>query len=294
MLNKFITQTILAFCFISLSIAQSNDPILFSVENDAVRVSEFKYIYGKTNGNKADYSKASVEEYLDLYTKFKMQVRRAKDMKLDTISALQRELDTYRKQLADSYLIDKEVTEKLIREAYDRSQKDVNFSHILFKIPKNGNAIDTMLSFQKATDAYKRLEKGETFEEVAKQVSEDDASKEKGGAIGFITAMLPNGFYDFESALYNTPSGKYSKVVRSPMGYHIVKVTQTRPARGEIEVSHILVRKIKTIRPIQLLKQKSIVYTKYCKVAKIFTTWLEAHLKIKRLLRKVVTSAISE
>ena len=47
-----------------------------------------------------------------LYVKFKLKVQRAKEMKLDTIPVLQQELAGYRKQLANSYLVDKEVTER--------------------------------------------------------------------------------------------------------------------------------------------------------------------------------------
>ena len=62
------------FCFSWIANAQKSgdDPVLFSVDGVPVHVSEFKYIYTKTNGEKADFSKASLEEYLDLYTKFKL------------------------------------------------------------------------------------------------------------------------------------------------------------------------------------------------------------------------------
>ena len=54
-------------------VAQTNDPVLFTVDNVPVRVSEFSYIYSKTNQDKADYSEASLREYLDLYIKFKLK-----------------------------------------------------------------------------------------------------------------------------------------------------------------------------------------------------------------------------
>ncbi|MBK8389769.1 MAG: peptidylprolyl isomerase [Saprospiraceae bacterium] len=78
--------------------------------------------------------------------------------------------------------------------------------------------------------------------------SEDKLTSEAGGDMGFFTAMMPNGFYEFESMLYNTPIGKYSKPVRSRIGWHIIKVTEERPARGEVEVAHILIRKVRSRR----------------------------------------------
>jgi len=53
--------------------AQKNDdPVLFTVGSTPVHLSEFKYIYSKTNGPNADFSKKSIDEYLDLYVKFKL------------------------------------------------------------------------------------------------------------------------------------------------------------------------------------------------------------------------------
>ena len=111
-----------------------NDPVLFTVNGTPVAVSEFKYIYSKTNQEKADFSEQSLRDYLDLYTKFKLKVRKARDMQLDTVATLKSELDGYRRTLANSYLIDKEVTDKLVRETYDHTLQDVDISHIIKKL----------------------------------------------------------------------------------------------------------------------------------------------------------------
>ncbi len=223
-------------------IAQKKDPVLFTVEGNPVHVSEFKYIYAKTNGQKADYSRESVEEYLNLYTKFKLKVQRAKDMQLDTIPALIRELAGYRKQLADSYLVDKEVTERLVKEAYDRSRKDVDISHIMVGLKANPTPADTLAAYNKIQSAIKLMDQGKTFEEVAAILSEDRATNKQGGRLGFVTAMLPDGFYALESAAYKLRAGQVSEPVRSRAGYHLVKVNGERPARGEMEAAHILIR----------------------------------------------------
>ena len=73
-------------------------------------------------------------EYLDLYKKFKLKVARAKELKLDTVPALQSELAGYRKQLANSYLNDKEVTTNLIDEVIERRKTDVEVSHIFLPL----------------------------------------------------------------------------------------------------------------------------------------------------------------
>ncbi len=244
MIKNFLLS-IVALLFVTALVGQDNDPVLFTVDYTPVRVSEFEYIYSKTNGDKADFSRASLQEYLDLYTKFKLKVQRAKDMQLDTIPSLQKELEGYRRQLANSYLIDREVTDKLVKEAYDRMQKDVKVSHILVNLPPNASGEDTVKSYTIAKDLMKQLKKGEDFEKLAMKVSDDKSAKDNKGTIGYLTAMLPNGFYEFENAIYNTPVGEMTGPVRSKMGYHIIRVDDVRPARGEVEIAHILIRKPK-------------------------------------------------
>ena len=63
--------TLFQFC---AQAQMGKDPVLFTVNGDEVRVSEFQYIYEKTNGDEANYSIRSVNEYLDLYKKFKLKV----------------------------------------------------------------------------------------------------------------------------------------------------------------------------------------------------------------------------
>jgi len=237
-----ITFLVTAFLWTMWLPAQEQDPVLFSVEGDPVYLSEFKYIYEKTNGDNADYSRKSLEEYLDLYVRFKLKVQRAKDMQLDTIPSLQRELEGYRRQLADSYLIDKEVTDKLVREAYERSRQDVDISHILISLPANAAPEDTLAAYEQAMEAKRRLESGEDFAGVARELSQDRSAERNGGNIGYVTVLFPNGYYPMETAAYILPEGLLSDPVRTRAGYHILRVNDRRPARGEIEVAHILLR----------------------------------------------------
>lgn len=221
---------------------QGNDPVLFSVDGKPVYKSEFEYIYTKTNGKQATFSKKSLEEYLDLYVKFKLKVRKAKDMQLDTIPQLKNELAGYRRQLADSYLIDKEVTERLIREAYERSKQDVDISHILIAVSPEATQEEEKAAMDKANAILKRVKGGEDFAAIAKAESADKSAKNNGGRIGYVTVLFPNGFYGLETAAYEGKINEYQEPVRTQAGYHVLKVHARRPARGEIEAAHILLR----------------------------------------------------
>ncbi len=239
----FLTLAAGAIFSINFAFGQQPDPVLFSVNNTPVYQSEFKYIYTKTNQDKADFSEASIREYLDLYVKFKLKVAKAREMRLDTIEALRSELDGYRRQLANSYLIDREVTDKLVKEAHERMLKDVEVSHIFFACDRNAKAADTLAAFSKAAVALKMIQGGDDFAKVAAAQSEDKSAKETGGYLGYVTAMFPDGFYSMEKGAYSAKSGDVFGPVRSNSGYHVVKVGSSRPARGEIEVGQILFRK---------------------------------------------------
>lgn len=240
----FFISLCLILCF-QAAFAQNKtkDPVLFTVADKDVHVSEFSYIYSKTNGNEASYNRASLEEYLDLYVKFKLKVQKARDLKLDTIQQLQKELEGYRRQLADSYLINKEVTERLVKAAYERSKTDIDLHHIVIGLPANATPADTLVSYNTAMQLKDRLDKGADFGTIAGQFSADNSAKENGGHIGFVNVLFPKGFHKFEAVAYSLPLNTISKPVRTPAGYHLVKVTDTRPARGEIEAAHILIRK---------------------------------------------------
>lgn len=221
--------------------APSGDPVLFTVNGEPVKVSEFNYIYTKTNGPKADFSKSSLEEYLDLYTKFKLKVQKAKELRLDTIPSLQKELEGYRRQLANSYLVDREVTDKLVEEAYEHSLEDVDISHIYVALPGAGQ--DTSRAFQRITEAKTMLMMGEPFDSVAVHFSDDKSAKTNFGHVGYVTAIFPKGLYNLEKAAYTVPEEQLVGPIRTDGGYHLLIVHGRRPARGEVECAHILIRK---------------------------------------------------
>lgn len=232
---------LLCTCFFAAQ--AQDDATLFTVNGEPVKVSEFKYIYEKTNGDKATYDQASLDEHLDLYQKFKLKVQRARTLKLDTLPRLQRELAGYYKQLSQSYLVDKEVTERLVKEVFERQKEDVEVSHIMMKLSPRATPADTLAAYNKLLDLKKQIEGGASFSDLAAQNSQDNSAKKNGGNIGFLTSMLPRGFYEMENAIYTLKPGEVGGPVRTKAGFHLIKVESKRPARGKVEVAHILIRK---------------------------------------------------
>ena len=124
--------------------AQANDPTLLTIDGKAITKSEFESVYKKNNGKDMSAEKKSVNDYLDLFVNFKLKVKEAEQMGLDTIPSFKQELSGYRKQLAAPYLTDKDATDKLINEAYQRMQIEVKASHILAKCAEDALPKDTL------------------------------------------------------------------------------------------------------------------------------------------------------
>lgn len=240
----------------------AKDPVLFTLDGDSVHVSEFLYVYNKNSmAGEEKYTSKSIEEYLDLYVNFRLKVREAEDMGMDTIQSLLNELETYRKQLAKSYLYDKDVSEHLITEAYERYQTELNVSHILIKIEEPGLPSDTLAAFKKAMQIRKRLLNGEDFATLAKQYSGDESAAYNGGNIGWFSALRT--IYPFETACYNAKVGEITMPVRTIFGYHIIKVNDKRPARGEITVAHIMIQLPQNPTDAQVKVAKDRAYLAY-------------------------------
>ena len=68
---------------------------------------------------------------MELFINFKLKVKEAESLGMDTLSTFVNELEGYRKQLSKPYLKDKEFEESLLNEAYERTKYDLNVSHIL-------------------------------------------------------------------------------------------------------------------------------------------------------------------
>jgi peptidyl-prolyl cis-trans isomerase SurA len=215
------------------------DPALLLISDETVPRSEFERVFKKNNRDSV-YTEASVRDYLELYINYKLKVKEAEALKLDTSEAFKTELSGYRKQLAQPYLTDKEVSEQLIREAYDRLSKDVRVSHVLLKLSADALPKDTLAYYNRMLKIRDMILKGADFAKVARDSSEDPSAKENNGDLGYFTGMQM--VYPFETAAYTTKPGQISMPVRTRFGYHILKIIDVRNAQGEIHTAHIMVR----------------------------------------------------
>lgn len=273
-LTTFLAVIICA-CYYS-GLAQTNDPVLLTVSGEKVTKSEFLAVYMKNNIKGDSMDRKSLEEYLELYINFKLKVKEAEEMGLDTVSSFKNELAGYRKQLAQPYLSDKEVDEALLKEAFEREKYDIRASHILVKVDKNSAPDDTLKAYKKIMDLRTRIMNGEAFEAVAKEASEDPSARDRddpssksnvkgnGGDLGYFTVL--DMIYPFENGAYNTPVGQVSMPVRTDYGYHLIKVTDRKPAMGKVTVAHVFISVPKDTKPEDMQKYKDKIDEAYTKL----------------------------
>lgn len=243
MLNK-LTVGIIAF-FLGLTVFGQVDPVIMTINDQEITKSEFLQIYLKNN-NDPKYDSESLDEYMELFKRFKLKVAEAEALGYDTIPKLMKELNGYKKQLALPYLVDSAMNESLVKEAYERTKMEVRASHIMLKVDQNASPKDTLEAYNALLDLKKQIEAGKDFHSVAtgKNGSQDPSVHTNGGDLGFFNAFQM--VYPFEDMAYKTPVGKISMPFRTRFGYHILQVTDKRPARGTIETAHIMVSIDKT------------------------------------------------
>ncbi|EJR57165.1 foldase prsA 1 [Bacillus cereus VD107] len=124
-----------------------------------------------------------------------------------------------RASLAQEKAVEKTITDKELKDNY---KPEIKASHILVKDEATAKKVKDELA------------QGKSFEDLAKQYSEDTGSKEKGGDLGYFTAgkMVK----EFEDAAYKLKKDEISEPVKSQFGYHIIKVTDIKEQKPFDEV----------------------------------------------------------
>lgn len=143
------------------------------------------------------------------------------------------ELEEFRKELLISryfeQYLNEAVTDQGIQNFYSENvdkykSRKSKVSHILFRTNTRMDDIARQAVLTTATAAYSRLTSGEEFATVAKEVSEDKVSGEKGGDLGWINeGAVSDGF---SAKVFSMNAGEVSEPFLTDFGFHIVKVIE--------------------------------------------------------------------
>lgn len=232
--RKFILLAVFTCGFFNYMPAQT----LFTYGQKSVDAKDFMRAYKKNNTADTKNKAQSISNYLDLYIKSKLKVQEAYTRGYDTLPSIRMEVENLRSQIAENYMTDPEIMNRLEKEAFQRSQKDIHVAHIFIAFKNASGFIDTIAAQKKRDDVLNKLKNGADFLQTAQAFSDDPAVVSNSGDLGFITVFtLP---YDFENVVYTTPVGKFSLVLRSKIGYHIFKNMGERKAAGKMKAQQIL------------------------------------------------------
>jgi len=200
----------------------------FTSINPAARFAEKDnaYIDGKVDEfvRKALFTQVALERGLD----------KGVEIKDRRVKAERRQMLQY---VYDRAILDEVITETYLRELYDRTGTELKARHIL--IQYKGNALSE--SDRTQADALalmgqikNRLSKGESFEELASEFTEDPSGKTNGGDLGWFSWGKMVG--PFQDTAFALEPGEVSNVVETTFGYHIIKLDAKRDvARGPFE-----------------------------------------------------------
>ena len=142
----------------------------------------------------------------------------------DKSEAVQRQLEEMKKKLIVRTFLDAKtvdlITDADLKREYDatvagmKDEREVRARHIL------------LATEAEAKDARKKIEDGKSFEEVARDYSKDAGSAKQGGDLGYFTK--DKMVKEFADAAFALKKGEVSQPVKSPFGWHIIKVEDVR------------------------------------------------------------------
>ncbi|HEY8369548.1 MAG TPA: SurA N-terminal domain-containing protein [Thermodesulfobacteriota bacterium] len=137
-------------------------------------------------------------------------------------------------KLADTITVSEEDIEAAFERRKDRlgTPPEVNARHILVKVDEHADAQAIEQARARAQAALDRVRKGEDFGKVALEVSEDPAKgsdPKSAGSLGWFGRGVM--VKEFEDAAFALEAGQISDLVRSPFGFHVIKVERVREGK---------------------------------------------------------------
>ncbi len=238
--SKLVAFIIVLLQFSAFPLYPQNSPVLFWLDGEPHFTDEFLYAFNKNREATAAQSAKDIDDYFELYLRFRLKVKDAKTQGFQERAAFITEMNGYKKQLAKPYLSQNVINEQLVKEAYERTLEEVEASHILLSLSAAATPDDTLKAYNLLLDIKQRVADGASFSDLAKQFSQDPSASQNGGYLGFFGAFQM--VYPFEDAAFKTPTGQVSAPFSTSYGYHIVFVHSRRKAEGSVKLAHIFFR----------------------------------------------------
>ena len=274
---KKVFVFIICFNFCFAFAQKKTDPIVMTVGDMEVPLSEFLFIAQKEDSGVNLLDKKSLESYIELFKLFKQKVADARSLRIQESLHFQNELSTYQTQLAGSYMSDYEGEKQAMLKVYEQSKYLFSLSHIMFSLPEKSLTKDTLEVFNKANAVYQRLKAGADFTTVGTQLMEDANS---GAVFENLDYVFPiQSFKELVEAAFAMSPGEISRPVRTPLGFHIIRLNQKILNTVRLQVAHIILNIPENFDPADepaLLKDANDIYEKI-KAGEDFAKMVEAY-----------------
>lgn len=280
---KYLKLSVLFLCgLVALSGCKEKEDVIAKVGNDSITVEEVSDRIMSAPPAYQAYinTEPGRKQFVDLLVREKLILESAKQAGINKREEFKTDLDNFKeeqeKQLKDyeeGLLIEmylKEVRENLVSASDDEINKyyelhKEDFTHPIAVIAKH-----ILVSTKEEADiAYDRINKGEPFDKVAREMSNDKVSAQRGGQIGpFRRGELVK---EFEDVVFNLKDGEVSDIVETPFGLHIItKVSeeQLQPIPEDVAKAEIksIIEKTKFDKWFEDMKKKLNVNVDYAKL----------------------------
>jgi peptidyl-prolyl cis-trans isomerase SurA len=255
-------KTLLTLVVITAACLQLKAQVLFTYGGKPVTQQEFIASFNKNNTDTSNRLTA-LENYRDLYIRFRLKVQAAHDLKMDTLPNQKADLKGFEEQIRPLYMLDQETLDTLVASAHERSQKEVSVKHLFIAFnnlklgnddDKNFTLAEKELARKKAASVKAALLKGEDFEKLIIANSDDPEVPRTRGYLGYITAFsLP---YAFETAIYGLKDGAVSDAIESARGIHFFQRMNTRAAHGQTTIAQVLIARPEEATDAEMRERK--------------------------------------
>lgn len=248
-MNARFTRTLFILGLFMLVFACSNmdNDTLATIDGKVISLEEFtsKNPAARFAGKDHDFIDSKVDEHVRKALFSHVAVERGFG---ESDDILDKRMKTEKRQLLqDVYtraILDVVVSDEYIREVYDRSGTELNARHILLQFkgtPRSRSDRTKTEALALMNQLLDRISKGEAFEALATEFTDDPSGKTSGGDLGWFGWGKMVG--PFQETAFNLKPGEVSEVVETGFGYHIIKLEAKRELeRGDFESEKVALK----------------------------------------------------
>src|SRR5258706_1250333 len=180
-MNKRWLFALLTFCFAFTASSQT----IFTYGKYAADAKDFLRAYNKNNSQPVANKAKAIRDYLDLYINSRLKIQEAHDRSYDTLPQIKSEVENLRAKIIENYMSDPDAINRLTKEAFQRSLKDIHAGHIFISFTNAAGVFDTIHAKQKLNEVLAKLNNKEDFLKIAEQFSDEPSAKLNKGDLGY-------------------------------------------------------------------------------------------------------------